>query len=78
MPDREELTVDEYYEKWQEEIDRLVNDRGLDAVTVVKLPEIALRNGNSAGVRIGVASCAPILEEAREKVNERYKLKAAD
>jgi hypothetical protein len=79
MQVREEITPEEYYDKWQEEADAITTERNLTPILVVRYSDDELRDGSiSACTRLGSKSGMPILGEARKRVDQKYVLKAKE
>ena len=76
MPGRTPVTVDEYYVKIQEEADLITAARGLEKLTVGRIPEDQLRkNQTPVCSRKGNQCMLPILAEAKGIIDTKYVLK---
>jgi hypothetical protein len=77
MSTREEITPEEYYEKWQEEANTITTELNLTPILVVSYSDDDLRDGKiSACVRLGTESGLQILNEAQERIDKKYILKS--
>ena len=75
MSEKKELTPDEFNEKWQEELDKITNERNIGKITLVPLSEDELIQGktpNSASTNVQLND--NFIEEARARMYEKYLL----
>ncbi len=78
MSQKVEVTVDEFYDRVQEETDKITQERNEPRIEVIRYPKAELRKGVKGCFRGDPKLCLPILEEAWSKASEKYALKTGE